>query len=102
WGYLLEVLHVRVGWRAVEVEVILLDVFAVIPLAVAQSEQAFLEDRIAPGPQCQREAEQLTVIGDAGEPVLTPAVRTVLRVIVREVVPRVSVVAVVFTHCPPL
>jgi len=35
---LVEVLHVRVGWRAVEVEVILLDVLAVIPLTVAQSE----------------------------------------------------------------
>ena len=31
---LVEVFHIRVGWRAVEVEVVFLDVLAVIPLAV--------------------------------------------------------------------
>jgi hypothetical protein len=42
---------------AVEIEVVLFDVLAVIPLAVAQPEQPLLEDRIAPVPQRQREAE---------------------------------------------
>src|SRR6516164_2396197 len=99
---LVEVLHIRVGWRAVEVEVILLDILAVITLAVAQPEQPFLEDRVAPVPQRQREAEQLAVIGDASEPVLPPPVRTVLRVIVSEVVPGVAVRAVIFAYGPPL
>jgi hypothetical protein len=91
-----------VRWRTVEVEVILLDVLAVITLAVAQSEQPFLEDRIAPVPQRQRKAEKLTVIGDAGEPVLTPAVSTILRVIMGEVIPSVAVRAVILAHGPPL
>jgi len=99
---LVEILHVRMGWRAVEVEVVFLDVLAVITLAVAQSEQPFLEDRIAPVPKRQRETEQLAVIGDAGEPVLTPPVCPVLRVIVGEVIPGVAIGAVIFTHCPPL
>ena len=99
---LVEILHVRVSWRAVEVEVILLDVLAVIPLAVAQSEQPFLEDRIAPVPLRQREAEQLAAIGDTGEPVLAPPVRTVLRLIMGEVIPGIAVGAVIFAHGSPL
>ena len=54
---LVEVLHVRVSRRAIEAEVVLLDVLAVIPFAVAQSEQAFLEDGVAPVPQREREAQ---------------------------------------------
>src|SRR5262249_7831478 len=87
---------------AIEIEVILLDVLAVIPLAVGQSEQPFLEDWIAPIPQREREAQKLAVVGDASEPVLTPSVGTVLRVIMSEVVPGVAVRAVVLAHRPPL
>jgi len=35
---LVEVLHVRVGRRTIEIEVVLLDIFAVIALAVTQPE----------------------------------------------------------------
>ena len=42
--------------RAVEVEVVFLDVFAVIALAVGQSEQPFFEDGIVAIPQRQAEA----------------------------------------------
>src|SRR5262249_48954551 len=78
------------------------DVFAVVSLAVAQSEQPFLEDWIASVPERQREAEQLPIIRDAGEPVLPPAVGPVLRVIVCEVIPGVAVGTVVFAHRAPL
>ena len=71
---LVQKLHVRVGRRAIEVEVVLLDVLAVVPLAVGQSEEPLLEDRILPVPQGQREAEALFVIGDAGQAVFAPAV----------------------------
>ena len=60
--------------RAVEVEVVLLDVFAVVALAVGQPEQPLLQDRILAVPKRQREAEQLVVVGDSGQPVLAPAV----------------------------
>src|SRR5262249_909670 len=62
----------------------------------------FLENRIAPIPQRERETEQLTVIGDAGETVLTPPVCTVQRVIVGEVIPGVTIGAVIFANGPPL
>jgi hypothetical protein len=43
---LVEILHVRVRRRAVEIKVVLFDVFAVIAFAVGQSEQPLLENRI--------------------------------------------------------
>ncbi len=65
-GVLVEVPHVGMCRRAVEVEVVLLDVLAVVPLRVGEAEQAFLEDRIAPVPEREREAERLLVVGDSG------------------------------------
>ena len=62
---LVEVLHVRMRRRAVEVEVVFLDVLAVIALAVGQAEQAFLEDRVLSIPQGQGEAQPLLVVGNA-------------------------------------
>src|SRR5262249_38314878 len=43
---LVQVLHVGVGRGAVQVEVVLLDVLAVVSFAVGQSEQTLLENRI--------------------------------------------------------
>ena len=99
---LVEVLHVRVGRRAVEVEVVLLDVLAVIALAVGQAEQAFLEDRVLAVPQGQREAEPLLVVGDAGQAVLAPAVGARAGLVVGEVVPGVAALAVVLADGAPL
>jgi hypothetical protein len=60
--------------RAVEVVVILLDVLAVIALGVREAEEAFLEDRVLLVPEREREAEELAVVGYAGDPVLAPEV----------------------------
>jgi len=70
---LVEVLHVRMGRRAVEVEVVFLNVLAVIALAVGQAEQALLEDRVLAVPEGQREAEPLLVVGNPRQTVFTPA-----------------------------
>ncbi len=99
---LVEVLHVRVRRRAVEVEVVLLHVLAVVPLAVGQPEEPLLEDRVLPVPQGQREAEALLVVGDAGQPVLAPAVGARPGLVVREEVPRIAVLAVVLADRAPL
>ena len=87
------------GRRAVEVEVVLLDVLAVIALAVGQAEEAFLEDRIFAVPQGQGEAEPLLVVGDAGQAVLAPAVGGG-GLVVAEVVPGVATFAVVLRTVP--
>ena len=50
--------HPRVGGRAVHGPPVLLDVLAVVALAVGQTEQPFLEDRVAPVPQRDGEVEE--------------------------------------------
>ena len=88
--------------RAVEVEVVLLHVLAVIALAVGQAEQALLEDRVLAVPEREREAEPLLVVGDAGQAVLAPVIGARARLVVAEVIPGVAVFAVVLAHGAPL
>ena len=54
-----EVLHVGVGRRVVQVEIVLLDILAVVALAIGQAEETLLENRIGAVPQGQGEAELL-------------------------------------------
>jgi len=79
-----------VGRRRVEVEVVLLDVLSVVALAVGQAEEALLEDGILAVPEGQGEAEDLTVVRDPCQAVLTPAVGPRPGLIVAEVVPCVT------------
>ena len=99
---LVEVLHVRVRRRRVEVEVVLLDVLAVVPLAVGEAEQALLQDRVPLVPERERETEALLVVGDPAEAVLAPPVGPGAGLVVREVVPGVAVLAVVLADRAPL
>src|SRR6185369_9815570 len=92
---LVEIPHVRVRRRAVEVEVVLLDVLAMVPLTVGEAEQSLLQDRVAAVPESQREAQELLVVGNAAQPIFAPAVGARARVVVREVVPRVPAFAVI-------
>src|SRR5215467_6006551 len=88
--------------RAVEVEVVLLDVLAVVALGVREPEHALLEHRVAPVPEGEREAQLLLVVADAGDPVLTPAIGARPRLFVGEVRPRVPAGAVVLPNRSPL
>ncbi len=99
---LVEVLHVRMGRRAVEVEVVFLDVLAVVPFAVGQAEEPFLENRVLPVPQGQREAQVHLLIGNAGQPVFAPAISAGAGMIVCEEIPGVAPLAVVLADRPPL
>ena len=99
---LVEPAHVGMGRRAVQVEVVLLDVLAVIALRARQAEVAFLQDRIVLVPQGEREAEALVVVRDAEDAVLAPAVDARARVVVGEEVPGVAVRRVVLAHRAPL
>ena len=99
---LVEVLHVGVGGRAVEVVVVLLDVLAVVALAIGEAEETLLDDRVAPVPQRQRKAQPLLVVGDAGQAVLAPAVDARSGLIMAEVLPGITGSAVVLAHRTPL
>ena len=90
------------GRRAVEVEVVFLDVLAVVAFAVGQAEQAFLEDRVLAVPQGQGEAEPLLVVGDAGQAVFAPAIGARAGLVVGEVIPGVAAFAVVLADRAPL
>src|SRR6516165_4126206 len=99
---LVEVLHVGVRGCTVEIEVIFLHVLAVIALAVCETEQPLLQDRIAAVPQCDCEAKLLLVIRDSREAVLSPAVSARTRLVVSEIVPGIAILAVIFTYRAPL
>ena len=99
---LVEVRHVRVRGRRIEVEIVLLDVLAVVPLAVGEPEESLLQDGVALIPEGEGEAEALLVVRDPPETVLAPAIGAGAGLIVAEVVPRVAVLAVVLAHRAPL
>ena len=86
----------------VQVPPVFLDVLAMIALRAGQSEGTLLQYRILPVPQRQRQAQPLVDVGEPGQPVLAPPVGTGPRVVVRQVVPRVAVSAVVLPHRAPL
>ena len=74
--------------RAVEVEVVLLDVLAVIAFVAGEAEEALLEDRVAAVPEREGEADVLVAVADAGDAVLVPAVGARAGVVVRADTPR--------------
>ena len=72
-----------------------------VALRTGEPEHALLEDGIGSVPEGNRETELVPDVGQTGHPVFIPPVGTGPSVIMREVAPGVTVVAVVFAHCPP-
>jgi hypothetical protein len=71
---LIKHLHVAVSRGIIQVEVILLHIFAVISFAVCESEETLLEDRIIAIPECQRKAKPTLFIANPSETIFTPSV----------------------------
>src|SRR6202011_389158 len=88
--------------QRVEIPPVLLDVFAVVALRPGQPERPLLEDRILPVPQGQAQAQPLLHVAEPSQPVLPPAVGPGPRVVVRQVIPRLAVRAIVLAHRSPL
>src|SRR6516162_8786198 len=78
------------------------DVFAVVSFVVGQTEEPLFENRIMAVPQCQSQTEPLVVIANARNAVLPPSISSAARVVMRKVLPRISLWTVVLSHCPPL
>src|SRR5579862_616641 len=87
--------------RGVEEPPVVLGVLPMVALGPAQAEGALLEDRVLTVPEGERQAEELVVVAQPGEPVLVPPVRAGPGVVVREPRPRVAVGAVVLSHRAP-
>src|SRR5262249_5177201 len=83
------------------IEVVLLDVLAVIAFLVRQPEQALLEDRIALVPQRDAQTQVLIAIAEPGNRVLAPAIGAAARMVERKVVPGVAVGGVVLANRHP-
>jgi hypothetical protein len=71
-----QLLHIGMGGGAVQVEIVFLNIFAMIAFAVGQAKQPLFEDGIATVPQGQGKAELLLVIGQTGQPVFAPVIGT--------------------------
>src|ERR1700761_8185151 len=99
---LVQVFHVGVGWSAIEIEVVLLDILTVVAFAICQAKQALLKDRILPIPQRQRKAEPLLVIADPAESVFAPSIGPRTGLIMRQVIPRITIRAVILSNRSPL
>src|SRR5262245_52332395 len=83
-------------------EVILLDVLAMVALAIGQPEQPLLEDGVLAVPERQRETQDLVAVADPGQVVLPPAVCAGARLIMGQIVPGVAGVAIILPHRLPL
>ena len=114
-GVLLDELLIRVGGlrivvapaepcaarQRVEEPPVFLDVLAVVALRVGQPEHPLLEDRVLAVPQGQAQTQPVEDVGDAGHPVLVPAVHPGPGVVVRERGPGIAVRAVVLADAAP-
>src|SRR5215467_2267489 len=88
--------------RRVEVVVVLLDVLPMIAFLVGQPEQSLFQDWIFAVPQRDCQAQPLFNVADPCESVVAPAIGAAACVIVRKVIPRVSVSGVILAHRSPL
>ena len=94
--------HPRVGGRAVDRPPVLLDVLAVVALAVGQPEVALLEHAVVAVPQRDREVQEAVAVADAAQAVLAPPVGALVRLLEGQVRPGVAVGGVVLAHRAPL
>ena len=99
---LVEHLRVRVRGRAVEIEVVLLDVLAVVALAVGEAEHPFLQDRVLAVPHRHRETKQHVLVAEAGDAVLAALVGARPRLVVRQIVPGFDAAIGIFANATPL
>jgi hypothetical protein len=99
---LVQHLQVRMGRRRIQIVVELFDILAVIAFAVVQPEQALFEDGILAIPHRKRKTKPLLVVAHAGDAVFAPAIGPAAGVIVRKIVPSLSIQAVVFAYGTPL
>jgi hypothetical protein len=87
---------------AIEIVVVLFDVFAVIALAVGEAEQPLFEDRIFAVPQRERETKALLIVGNAGQTVFAPAIGARTSLLMTEVIPGIAIFAVILADGAPL
>ena len=99
---LVEILHVGMRRRAVEVEVVFFDILAMVAFAIGQSEQTFFQNGILPIPEGKRKTKPLLVVGESRQAIFAPAIGPRASLIMGEIVPGIPIGAIVFPHRAPL
>ncbi len=97
-----EILHIGMCWRRIQIKVIFLYVLAVISFAAGKSEKPLFQNRVVAIPKRERETGGLMAVRDAAESVFAPAIRTRARLVMRKIIPSRAVLAIVFAHRAPL
>jgi hypothetical protein len=85
----------------VEVIVVFFDILAVIALGSAQAEETLFQNRIAAIPEREGETEALVIVADAGDAVFGPTIRSGAGMVVGEIIPRVSISAIILPRISP-
>ena len=97
-----QVFHVVVSGRIVQIVVEFLDVLAVISFGITKPEKTFFQHLVFPVPERYREAQVLKEIGDAAETVLAPEIGPAMSLVVGEIMPGIAIGAIIFSYCSPL
>ena len=98
---LVEILHVGMRGRRIQIEIILLHVLPVVPFGWHQAKQSFLQNRIAAIPQRQSKDQNLVAVGHGSQTILAPAIGFGARQIVRKEIPCFAIRAVILPHGAP-
>ena len=93
---------VGVCWRGIQIIVTFLHVLPMVAFITVQAKKALFEDGVAAIPKCWSKTHATLPVCPALQTVLPPTVRPSSRVVVREGVPAVTMVGIIFTHGPPL
>lgn len=88
-------------WRTVEVEVVFLDVLAVVALVAGDAEEPLLEHGVALVPEGDRHAQVLEPVAEAPQPVLVPSIAPAASMVMGEVRPGISGGAIILPDRPP-
>jgi hypothetical protein len=88
--------------HGIEIPPVVLGVLTVVTLRAGQPEHPLLEERVAPVPQRECEAQSLLAVAEPGQSVLAPPVGLGPCVLVRQVLPGGTVSAVVLADRAPL
>ena len=92
----------RSGGSRLEEPVVFLDVFAMVPLRSGQAEESLFQDGVCSVPEGGSKAEALLPVADSENTVLPPSVGTAPSLLVGEIIPGVTIGAVVLAHRSPL
>src|ERR1700747_2557787 len=88
--------------RRLQIVVELLYVLAVVTLRPRQTEESLFQNRIFAVPKRERETKPALPVGDAKQAIFTPAIGAAPCMIVRKIIPAISVGRIIFTDCRPL